>query len=259
MKRFTSNIINLWNNAVTYKEQEAIKVIKRMFKNEDIETQCVIKENRIDLYFKNYKLAIVCDKNAYKHLDSYKEVELKGKNLGCKFIRFNPDQWGFEIIDVLSEIHEFIMKEKEEQWKSEFTNVKNIIYNTGCDENHQIFKNVFEVIMRMFKNEDIETQYVIEEYRIDLYFKRYKLAIECEENSAKQVDSDKEKRRQEFIDKNLVCKFIRFNPDQSGFEIIDVLSEIREFIMKRRTMGICNCQCRARNLNKNICKSLICD
>ena len=189
------------------------------------------------MYFKRYKLAIEREENSTEQVDSDKEKrrqEFIEKNLVCKFIRFNPDQLGFNIINVLSEINEFIVKEKEEQWKSEFTHVKNKLCNTGYDENHRIFKNVFEVIMRMFKNEDIETQYVIEEYRIDLYFKRYKLAIEREENSTEQVDSDKEKRRQEFIDKNLVCKFIRFNPDQSGFEIIDVLREINEFIMKEK-------------------------
>ena len=236
VKRF--NIINMWNNAVTYngftfKEQQAIEVIMRVFKKEDIETQCVIEKNRIDLYFKDYKLAIVCDKNAPKHMDSYKAEEFKGKNLRFKFIRFNPGQLGFEIIDVLREINKFIMKEKGE-WKSEFTNAKNKMCNTCYDENHQILKKVFEGIIRMFKNEDIETQFVIKEYRIDLYFKRYKLAIEYEDNSNKQVDSDKEKRRQELIEKNLVSKFIRFNPDQSGFNIIDVLSEIYEFIMKEK-------------------------
>lgn len=185
------NIINLWN-AVTFKNIIAIIIIifiMRMFKKED--THCVIEEYRIRLYFKNYKLAIVCDKSAHKHMNSYNEEELKEKNLWCKFIRFNPD--------------------------------------------HQIFKiNVLEDITRMFKNEDIETQYVIEKYRIDLYFKRYKLAIECEENSTKQVDLVKEKRRQELIEKNLVSTFIRFNPDQSGFNIIDVLSKINEFIMKEK-------------------------
>lgn len=176
------NIINLWNNAVTFKNIIAIIIsiifIMRMCKKED--THCVIEEYRIGLYFQNYKPAIVCDKSAHKHMNSYNEEELKEKNLWCKFIRFNPDQLGFEIVDGLSEINEFIIKEKEERWESEFTNInsKNLLCNSCYDENHQIFKiSVLEDITRMFKNEDIETQYVIEKYRIDLYFKRYKLAI----------------------------------------------------------------------------------
>ena len=48
------------------------------------------------------------------------------------------------------------------------------------------------------------------------------------------MDSVKEKRRQELIEKNLVSTFIRFNQDQSGFNIIDVLSKINEFIMKEK-------------------------
>ena len=48
------------------------------------------------------------------------------------------------------------------------------------------------------------------------------------------MDSDKEKRRQALMEKNLVCKFIRFNPDQSGFNIIDLLSQIYDFIMKEK-------------------------
>ena len=48
------------------------------------------------------------------------------------------------------------------------------------------------------------------------------------------MDSDKEKRRQELMEKNLVSKFIRFNPDQSGFNTIDVLRRINEFIMKEK-------------------------
>lgn len=187
MKKILSNICDMLKNMI----KNIIAIILIIF---IMRTHCVIKESRIGLYFKNYKRAIVCDKSAHKHMNSYNEEELKEKNLWCKFIRFNPDQLGFEIVDGLSEISEFIIKEKEGRWESEFTNInsKNLLCNS-CYENHQIFKiNVLEDITRMFKNEDIETQYVIEKYRIDLYFKRYKLAIECEENSTKQVDSVKE-------------------------------------------------------------------
>ena len=163
MKKILSNICDMLKNMI----KNIIAIILIIF---IMRTHCVIEEYRIGLYFKNYKRAIVCDKSAHKHMNSYNEEELKEKNLWCKFIRFNPDQLGFEIVDGLSEISEFIIKEKEDRWESEFTNInsKNLLCNS-CYENHQIFKiNVLEDITRMFKNEDIETQYVIEKYRIDL-------------------------------------------------------------------------------------------
>jgi very-short-patch-repair endonuclease len=44
--------------------------------------------------------------------------------------------------------------------------------------------------MDSFRNEEMIEQYTVLKYRIDLYFPRYKLAIECDEHHRDQFADD---------------------------------------------------------------------
>lgn len=77
-------------------------------------------------------------------------------------------------------------------------------------------------IITVFKYEKIKKQYKCNNYRIDLYFIDYKLAIECDElqhNHNKTEDNI----REEIIKNKLNCTFIRYNPLSNNFNIFDVI------------------------------------
>lgn len=64
-------------------------------------------------------------------------------------------------------------------------------------------------------------------YRIDLYIPKYKIAIECDEthhSTPKKKEADRQ--RQEYIEDNLGCYFIRFNPLEKNFNIGNVINDI---------------------------------
>ena len=62
-------------------------------------------------------------------------------------------------------------------------------------------------------------QFTVGSYRIDLYFPDQSLAIECDEFNHTDRDLKYEKERQRFIENELKCKFIRFNPDSKDFSV----------------------------------------
>jgi len=83
-------------------------------------------------------------------------------------------------------------------------------------------------IMKVFKKEKMELQYTVFNYRIDLYFIDYKIAVECDENGHKNRDEEYEKTRQYEITNELKCNWVRYNPDSKDFDILDVISDIYE-------------------------------
>lgn len=87
------------------------------------------------------------------------------------------------------------------------------------------------MISDVFADEEMIDQFPIGIYRIDLYFTKYKLAIECDEDGHYSRDKNYEKRRQKYIESHDVS-FIRFNPDELNFSICKVLGNIHMFMMK---------------------------
>ena len=60
----------------------------------------------------------------------------------------------------------------------------------------------------------MQTQCSILGYRIDLYFHKYKLAIELNELGHGNRNFNDEIERQKALEKELNCVFIRINPDE---------------------------------------------
>lgn len=77
----------------------------------------------------------------------------------------------------------------------------------------------------------INLQHRVGDYRIDLYLPEYNLAIECDEFGHKDRDENYEIEREEYIKKELGCKFIRFNPDSEMFKISDIICSINKHIV----------------------------
>jgi hypothetical protein len=85
-------------------------------------------------------------------------------------------------------------------------------------------------IISVFGHELFERQYTIGSYRIDLYFPDLKIAVECDELGHRDRDKTKEHARQSYIEKQLNCKFFRFNPDTKDFDIFKTIGALTRLI-----------------------------
>ena len=82
------------------------------------------------------------------------------------------------------------------------------------------------------EGENIQTQYSVLGYRIDLYFHEYKLAIEIDElgNTNRNINSEIE--GQKALEKEINCILIRINPDEKDFNIFKEINKIHRHIKK---------------------------
>lgn len=80
-------------------------------------------------------------------------------------------------------------------------------------------------IKKAFDGEIMILQYQVRQYKIDMYFPDYKLAVECDEPHHKhRIQHDM--NRQMEIESSLKCKVIRYSPCDSAFDIMDVINKI---------------------------------
>ena len=77
----------------------------------------------------------------------------------------------------------------------------------------------------------VKRQYIFGKYRVDLYFIDYKLVIECDENNHDDRDPTEEKVRENYIT-SLGNTIIRFNPNESGFDLSNVMRDINVILFK---------------------------
>ena len=76
----------------------------------------------------------------------------------------------------------------------------------------------------------MQTQYSVLGYRIDLYFHKYKLAIEVDELGHADRNVNNEIERQRALERELNCVFIRINPDERGFSMLREINKIYRHI-----------------------------
>ena len=86
----------------------------------------------------------------------------------------------------------------------------------------------------MFDGEDLQTQYSVLSYRIDLYFHEYKLAIEVDELGHNDRNTYYEIKRERQIEKVLNCVFIRANLDAADFNINKLNDQIVKHIIQTK-------------------------
>ena len=78
----------------------------------------------------------------------------------------------------------------------------------------------------------MQTQYTVIGYRIDFYFHKYKLAIEVDELGHNDRNIDYETQRQQALERERGCVFIRINPDAIDFKIFKEINKIHRHIKK---------------------------
>ena len=123
--------------------------------------------------------------------------------------------------------------------QSRLSDSKTIKFRTdlGFNQINLILKkeqSVIESIKDTFKGEDIRIQYTVLGYRIDLYFYKYKLAIEIDELGHNDRNTDYEIKRQREIEKELDCVFIITNPDAADFKMNRLKNQIYKHIIKSK-------------------------
>jgi len=104
--------INVINNKIPKKETICSNQIIKVFNEEKYQEQKQFGPYRVDLYFPDYHLAIECDEHDHKNRDpDYERKRQKyiENEYDCTFMRFNPDDKEFDICDIISQIHYFIV------------------------------------------------------------------------------------------------------------------------------------------------------
>ena len=93
-------------------------------------------------------------------------------------------------------------------------------------------QTVINSIKDALEGENIQTQYTVLGYRIDVYFHKYKLVIEVDELGHNDGNIDYEIQRQQALDRELNCVFIRVNPDAVDFNVFKEINKIHRHIKK---------------------------
>ena len=105
----------------------------------------------------------------------------------------------------------------------------NLIRNLGFTS-HDVINSKEQTIINSIKNafegEDLQKQYTVIGYRIDLYFHEYKLAIEVDELGHNDRNIDYKIQRQKALEKELNCVFIRINCDEKDFNTFKEINKI---------------------------------
>ena len=95
-------------------------------------------------------------------------------------------------------------------------------------------QTVLKSIKDEFAREDMQTQYTVIGYKIDLYFHKHKLAIEVDELDHVDRNLNNEIERQKALEKELNFVFIRINPDEKDFNIFKEVNKIYRHITQSK-------------------------
>ena len=87
-------------------------------------------------------------------------------------------------------------------------------------------QDCLSVIIAAFSHLKSISQYQVGRFRIDLYFPERRLAVECDENNHNHSQYASDDARQKYIESVLGCRFVRFNPDEPGFNVGSVINQI---------------------------------
>ena len=93
-------------------------------------------------------------------------------------------------------------------------------------------QTVINSIKDALEGENMQTQYTVLGYRIDLYFQKYKIVIDVDELGHYDRNIDYEIQRQEALERELNCVFFRIKPDAVDFKIFKEINKIHRHIKK---------------------------
>lgn len=114
--------------------------------------------------------------------------------------------------------------------KSVEININNFISPT-------IEAETINIILKCFDSHLMITQYTVKNYKLDLYFPTYKLAVECDEifhNVKANKENDKQ-REDEIRENTDDIIFIRYSPYEKDFNIYNLINKIHFHILNHKT------------------------
>lgn len=82
------------------------------------------------------------------------------------------------------------------------------------------------IIAAAFAHLPQEAERRVGPYRVDLFLPSFGIAIECDELDHSRYDPEEEAARQAFIERELGCRFIRYNPQAPGFNVGAVINKV---------------------------------
>ena len=111
---------------------------------------------------------------------------------------------------------------------------KELNINLNNDIYTYIETNTLKCILDAFNGEEMIYQYKVKQYFIDLYFPKYKLAIECDETGHyREIMKNNDIIRENNIKKEITdIYFIRYRPEEKDFNIFKLINSICKYIYK---------------------------
>ena len=180
-----------------------VNVTKEMYENNDIE---VITDNLNTLWLnERHVQKQLGDK---KFTSSYKQYVEEYRNCRYELIDESIKQSHRRFIS-----SDLALKIIMDCRTDESCNLKRNLGFTLPDVMNTKEQTVINSIKDAFEGENLKTQYTVLGYRIDLYFHKYKLAVEVDGLGHNDRNIDYEIQRQKALERELNCVFIRINPD----------------------------------------------
>jgi very-short-patch-repair endonuclease len=122
--------------------------------------------------------------------------------------------------------------------KTRKPNIIEIAKELNINLNNNIYTyietNTLKCILDAFNGEEMIQQYKVKQYLIDLYFPKYKLAIECDESGHyREIMKNNDIIRENNIKTEITdIYFIRYRPEEKDFNIFKLINSICKYIYK---------------------------
>lgn len=85
---------------------------------------------------------------------------------------------------------------------------------------------VMEQLLKAFLACSPVQQYKVGPYKVDMYLPKANIVVECDEYDHQKYNVVTEKNRQFYIEKQLQCRFVRFDPYNMDFDIMSVIAAV---------------------------------
>ncbi|CAM9140086.1 unnamed protein product [Ectocarpus sp. 8 AP-2014] len=108
--------IEILSNRFVPKETETLSFLRKIFVGIDMKPQYRCGEYLVDLYIPSCKLAVECDEDGThgpnRAMVDFQREQWIRSELGCSFVRYRPDEHGFDMADVASKVFQKIVEQK---------------------------------------------------------------------------------------------------------------------------------------------------
>ena len=229
-KRLTPDILHLLkefgidttNKKCLTKEQQTLSAITNAFKQEKFEDQYKVGNYYLDLFFTDYQIVIECDENGHsdrRPSDERERMDFVNNELeidDTHWIRYNPDEFDFDISRVINKIYQKMDEIKSCRLFEEKLEIE--LENLAIQEKLEEEKRA---IQEKFEQEKREMQEKLEDEKRAIEEKNRALLIAIEEERDKRLEIKERSCQVCGVRKQLTVEF--YNPimtkGKTGFSL----------------------------------------